>query len=437
MGFVEILREAKKKESDPLSALVSAVIIASSDGRTVQEDSTIVPVSQHIPVIEEKSESLIEVAATPANESAQQMQSSTAASIATIELPPASLNAELEDPRLNVSPVAAGQSAGAASIANVGPSAPLHRAPVDQEPKPRQAFIPDGSGNVTIDVTAMVTDTPVDTPLVNATPVMGVTTPVGIPTPKPQVGANQAPTVQPQVRLRRDRGDMQDMNIPKSDMPAGGILMDKSIILQQYPAFKLIEDKLDPSQFESIYRNDGIFIYVDIYPVGKDKTPENRIDWMSMTVDASGHIYGGGVAKFWPGSDNKEPVDFMPALHFTPEAIEAYWNGEKPIPQQHYYAVATTAELNRKIDISSIFFNDFNVKDAPAVIKTLTEVAKNTKVNSKLKDGRLRMFSYKSPKEFVLIADDKVFKYVGGPKANSDIQSFTVSISNGKVAAVV
>ena len=319
----------------------------------------------------------------------------------------------------------------------INPVKPLHPAPVDSEPqKLTKAFVPDGAGNVTVNLTDIVNGSAMDMPPVDVAPeptVFVAPQPTETVTPPPTNMSNPK-EMQPEVRVKKDKGDLKDVKSPEVSTPLAPMTEErKKEFISHNPALTVVENKLG-SGFRSVYRIDSNFVYIDIYAVDK---PDTKIDWMSMTVDLSGHVFG-RAPKFWPGSDNKEPVDFMPALHLTDEALTAYWSGEGNIPDKFYYAVKSTAELNKKIDISSIFSNTNNVGEVPEVIKVLTnEVFKSSKVKNKLKDGRLRITSYVSPQEFTLAPMADVHKYVGGPLANNDVIMFNVVVKGGKVVSVL
>lgn len=337
------------------------------------------------------------------------------------------------------SPVANPASSAAASVNLVKP---LPAAPVDKEPVLTRAFVPDGAGNVTINLTNLVNDgVSVDTPPVDVAPEPTIAVapqPTEVVEP-PKAAAQPANQVQPQVKTKKDKGDLKDVEPPKPVTPLGVTPMtdrQKAEFLSHNPALMVIENKLGDT-FVSKYRIDSNFVYIDIYAVDN---PDTKVDWMSMTVDLSGHVFGPGP-KFWIGSDNKEPVDFKPAFNITEEAISNCWSGEGNIQPQDYYATPQTAELNKRVDIASVIkaVNDAggDPNTIPETIKSISKMLDATKLKNKLKDGRLRMTAYEGPSKFKMAPMTDVPKHVGGPMANGNIAMFTVSCDNGGKCTIV
>lgn len=331
----------------------------------------------------------------------------------------------------------------AAAAMNSRPVTPVTQGTSPTQPLPRvndndlhQPFLkPDGAGNYEVNWDSVVKEQEVVPPVApTPVPVYQPQQPT-IVVSNPQTAVPPVTNPVPPVKTRQDKGDVKDAPQPQvNPIPIGGVVVrNKDELIKSNPSLKIIESKLDPKYFYSVYRIDGKYKYLDIY----DASTNQKIDRMGITIDFGQDVYGDGP-KFWMGSDpSDKPLDFEPCYNLNSNAIQSVLNGDE-ISDDNLYADQALADLNRKVYVPGVC-KIVPAKDLGTVLTTTIPAAlKSSKVKDNMKEGvRLKMTSYTNPKEFTLAAEPDIPAYYGGPMANKDTNHFTVTVKGGKVISVV
>lgn len=191
-----------------------------------------------------------------------------------------------------------------------------------------------------------------------------------------------------------------------------------STIYQLYPFLKEVESKIKADGVLTVvYEMESGIIKMKVSSTEK---PDEIMDKYSMTLDLGGAIVTPN-AKWWPGVNHKEPVDFIQSYKYNIKAIETYLAGED-IPEEYVCFDTGVANLNKIVDLRTVFNIDKITDDDVTVVMKHIKDATNklsAKLDTECKGMRFSMGSYTNKNTFELTTSDATYDSVGGKLANS------------------
>lgn len=122
-------------------------------------------------------------------------------------------------------------------------------------------------------------------------------------------------------------------------------------IYVNFPYLKDLETKISAGgKFKVDYEWASGLLKVNVSSVDK---PGEILENYSLTLDLNGYVVTTG-AKWWPGVENKSPVDFRKAYRYDLDAVDKYLGGEE-IPDEFICFDENVAALNKSIDLRTVF----------------------------------------------------------------------------------
>ena len=239
-------------------------------------------------------------------------------------------------------------------------------------------------------------------------------------------------TVQPEVRIKKDKGDLVDGS-PKPTVVSPMEVDASKELFDKYPCLGVIDKGIGP-QFIKRYSNmDNHMMKVEVYD-NSDTELQNPIDSMGMVIDVVGSVYQNDP-KFWmtKSISADSPVDFIKPMKITEDSVHRALADETV--EDDYLANDNGMALNKILNVRSL--QEF-IKDHDTQINVMRKIEaafKNNTLKGKLGSGRMIMTDFKDENNFVLETLDNVPKYMGGPKANKTHITFTCK--GGKITSKI
>lgn len=202
-------------------------------------------------------------------------------------------------------------------------------------------------------------------------------------------------------------------------------------IYASFPYLKDLETKITAGgKFKVGYEWASGLLKVNVSSTDK---PNEVLENYSLTLDLNGYVVTTG-AKWWPGVENKVPVDFRKAYRYDLAAIDKYLAGEE-IPNEFVCFDENVAALNKSIDLRTVFtiagMTDDDAKYIFAKMKDATKKL-STRINKEYPKARFRLSNYVDKDNFELQAAPDVYTNIGGALANTAGAAAKIQVAGSK-----
>lgn len=202
-------------------------------------------------------------------------------------------------------------------------------------------------------------------------------------------------------------------------------------IYASFPYLKDLETKITAGgKFKVGYEWASGLLKVKVSSADK---PNEVLENYSLTLDLNGYVVTTG-AKWWPGVENKVPVDFRKAYKYDLAAIDKYLAGEE-IPNEFVCFDENVAALNKSIDLRTVFtvagMTDDDAKYVFAKMKDATKKL-SARINKEYPKARFRLSNYVDKDNFELQAASDVYTNIGGALANTAGAAAKIQVAGTK-----